>query len=363
MRPELKFLLVLILVVASLIAKSESVKCTSLKNVFLMVHHRYGDPFNITSFSGCIERLAFNNKSLTEIYIRNQNVTDINTDTVRHMVRLKTILFYECPVQSISVGAFRNVPLLQNIQISYGNLTEIPAEVFNRAPALQLLRLNDNKIAKIEEEAFGGLENLKRIYMAKNELKVWKISWFVRTTNLEIIDFQKNKIEIIPRRAFYGMNKLKELYFDYNEVKTIETKAFEGIQQLDYLGLRYNRLTKIDGKVFPKKMSIESLFIDANYLNYLSDDVFSRLSVLEVTLDLNPWKCACLNIIHSRLRNAGTNLKINELCARSDIPTCVYSFNNSENCTENVDKQLTKSYIDTLKNVRISLDKSCARLD
>ncbi|KAL3288677.1 hypothetical protein HHI36_003110 [Cryptolaemus montrouzieri] len=338
-------------------------KCVSFNNITLIVHQRYGDPFNITSFSGCIERVSFGDASLTEIYIRQQNVTSIGEDSIRHMVRLKTLVFWGCPVRNISAGAIRNVPRLQNLQISYGNLERIKEDIFNEVPTVQLLRLHDNAISVIENNAFSNLRKLKKIFMANNKLKQWKNSWFTNTTNLEIIDFQKNQLEIIPRKAFNGMSHLKQLFLDYNEIKAIEEEAFKGIRELDYLGLRYNRLIDLDAKIFPNNLTVRSLLIDANYLNYLPNELLEKLSVKDLTLDGNPWKCPCLDRIHYWLFSSNATLRTSTYCTGSDIPLCSYPESYSQTCLENIDEQITRTYIDGLKQLKRPLRKFCARLD
>lgn len=338
-------------------------KCVSFKNINLKIEDRDGKEKNITSFSGTFERKSFDNITITKLYVRQQDVQDIGAECVRHMVRLKTLIFWGCPVRSIYPGAFRNLPTLWNVQISYGNLTRVPAAVFEATPTIKLIRLHDNHIHEIEEKAFSNLPDLKRLFMGNNKLRIWENSWFFNTTNIEIMDFQGNEIEIIPSKALFGMTKLKQIFFDYNEIKTIEPDSFLSIHNLEYLGLRYNRLKELNEDVFPNKLSVRSLLIDANYLNYLSNEVLKKLSVKDVTLDGNPWKCPCLDRIHYWLHTKNATLRTSSYCNDPNIPLCFFPKSYSTTCLENNDAEMTKLYTQTLKNMRSQVNRHCARLD
>ncbi|KAL3288678.1 hypothetical protein HHI36_003111 [Cryptolaemus montrouzieri] len=300
----------------------------------------YRHQYNITSFSGCIEKAAFANTTLTEVHIRQQqSVTNIREDEVRNMDRLRSFVVWGCPIEQISVGAFSNIPKLQNLQVAYGNLKTIGNNIFNAVPSIQ------------------------KIFLDNNVLKQWENSWFANTSNLEIIDFQSNKLEIIPSRAFYGMAHLKQLFLDYNEIKMIGPEAFKGIRHLDYLGLRYNRLLDLDESIFPNDLSVRSLLIDANYLNYLANELLKKLSVKDLTLDGNPWKCPYLDRIHYWLFVKNATLRTSNSCTGSNIPLCLYPETYSQTCLENIDDQITRSYLDGLRRLKEPLDKFCARLD
>ncbi|XP_044746537.1 slit homolog 3 protein-like isoform X1 [Coccinella septempunctata] len=358
-----RFLSTILLVITIFSEVTRATKCVSFNNINLKTKTRYGEEVNITSFSGILERKSFGNLTLAEVYVRQQDVQDIGAECVRHMVRLKTLVFWGCPIKKISPGAFRNMPTIWNLQISYGNLTNIPAGVFDAIPTVRMLRLHDNEIHSIEEGAFTNLPDLKRLFMANNKIKVWENSWFFNTTNIEIMDFQGNQIEIIPSKALFGMSNLKQVFFDYNEIRTIESGSFLSIHNLEYLGLRYNRLKELNEDVFPNKLSVRSLLIDANYLNYLSNEVLKKLSVKDLTLDGNPWKCPCLDRIHYWIYTNNVTLRSSSYCSDPNIPLCFFPNSYSTTCLENHDDEMTTLYIKTLKKKKIKVNRLCARLD
>lgn len=279
------------------------------------------------------------------------------------MAKLTTATFLECNLVHVESGALRNVPRLKSFQISNGNLKEISREIFIAAPKLELLRINNNQIDLIADYAFSNLPSLKKIYVNNNELEHWNKEWFVNTTCLEIMNFQFNKIRTLPKMAFNFLRNLMQIYFDYNEIFTIQADAFKGLRNITHLGLRYNRLTAISENIFPNTIKIKSLVIDANYLNFLPNEVLNRIAVKELTIQGNPWKCPCLDRINGWVFKKKGVIKKSEMCTGDSIPDCAASKVFSTTCIETVDTELTKLFIQSLRNLSVPLGKYCARTD
>ncbi|XP_045477797.1 phospholipase A2 inhibitor-like isoform X2 [Harmonia axyridis] len=354
---------VIVLVFLVPLANTQSIKCASFDNINIRVKEKNKELMDITSFSGTIDGSAFENKTLVEVNIRKQDIESIGAECVTNMSELRTLVFWGCPVRTIMPGALKNLPGLLNLQISVGNLTTIPAGVFDAAPTLKLIRLHDNFIHSIEDRAFANLPNLTKLFMGNNKIRNWENSWFYNTASIEILDMQGNKLENIPSKAFLYMNNLKQVFFDENEIRTIEPDSFLSIQKLDYLGLRYNRLKELNEDVFPNKLSVRSLLIDANYLNYLSNEVLKKLSVKDITLDGNPWKCPCLDRIHYWIYTKNITLRTSSYCNNPNIPLCIYPDSYSTTCLENNDEKITNLYKESLRNLTTEVNRHCARLD
>ncbi|CAH1163203.1 unnamed protein product [Phaedon cochleariae] len=357
------FLVLLVLVVTTLLHTSgKSTECDSFDDVNVQVVEMDGRQSNET-VNGCLERKRFHEKTVTAVFIIHQKIPRLGKDSVRHLVRLETISFWGCELDSIEPRAFRNLPRLKNVQISYCDLKEIPKGVFNLIPSMELLRIHNNKIDFIENQAFANLSSLKKVFGSDNALEYWHREWFDDSPNLEIMDFQNNKIRTIPRKAFAALQKLKQIYFDYNEIATIQSEAFVGLKNLEYLGLRNNRLKAIEEHIFPTGLKIRSLLISANYLNYLSNEVLKKISVSDIVLEYNPWKCPCLDRIHYWIYTNNGTLRTTEQCKSSYVPICAYPKSFSQTCLEYVDEELTQRYIGMLRNLSAHLDDYCARLD
>lgn len=230
---------------------------------------------------------------------------------------------------------------------------------------MEVLRLHNNKIDVIENEAFTNLTSLKRVYGSHNELEYWNREWFGDSRVLEIMDFQVNKIRTIPRRAFASMPKLRQIYFDFNEIQTIQADAFKGLRYLEYLGLRNNRLKEIKEDIFPNTLKIRTLLISANYLNFIANEVLRKISVKDIVMDYNPWKCSCLDRIHYWIHISNATLRKNYGCYEGiNAPVCAVPKAYSQTCLEYVDDDLTQTYLRVLRSLSSDeKNQMCARLD
>ncbi|CAG9820314.1 unnamed protein product [Phaedon cochleariae] len=283
-----------------------------------------------------------------------------NCQNSGYLVKLKTISFWGCNVETVEAGAFKGVPQLKNVQISFSNLKKIRMGVFNPIETLELLRIHDNRIETIDDQAFANLTSLKKIYAGNNALSYWHSNWFRNSTNLQTMDFHNNKIRTLPRRAFATLPKLKRINLDWNEISAIESEAFRGLKKLQYLGLGNNRLTVIHESVFPSSIQISTLLINANYLNYLSGELLNKVSVLEVFLDYNPWKCPCLKEIYAWIHSTKGALRVYDGCGSNHVPVCANKKSVLQ-CSENVDEELSRRYLGVFANLTKPLASGCVR--
>lgn len=227
-----------------------------------------------------------------------------------------------------------------------------------------MLRIHHNLLDQIANDAFANLTHLKKIYGSNNQLEYWNREWFSDSRALEIMDFQNNKIRLLPRRAFEAMPKLKQIYFDDNEIRTIQADAFKGLTYLEYLGLRNNRLKEINENIFPNKLKVRTMLISANYLNYLENEVLKKVSVKEIELEFNPWKCSCLDRIYYWLYKTNATKRHSKACFEGkSAPECAVPKTYSHTCLEYVDDELTQRYIKVLKDIAsLPRDHGCAQL-
>nr|XP_023023792.1 leucine-rich repeat-containing protein 4C-like [Leptinotarsa decemlineata] len=337
-------------------------KCNSFDNVFVQLVDKDDVEFNQT-VNGCLERIEFGERTVKFAYIRNQKVPVLGKDSVRNMVQLLTVSFWGCELDILEPFAFRNVPRLKNVQISYCNLKEIPKNVFNHIPSIEQLRFHNNQIDFIENQAFANLSALKKVFGSDNNLEYWNREWFDASPNLEVMDFQQNKIRTIPRKAFAALPKLKQIFFDYNEISAIQPDAFEGLTYLEYLGLRNNRLKVLNEDIFPNDIKIKRLLLSANYLNFISNEVLKKMFVEGVLLYHNPWKCPCFDRINYWLYTTKGTSDKDHTCEVDFIPICAYPNLYSQSCLEYVDDELTQRYLNSFRASSTDKHKYCARLD
>ncbi|KAJ8962643.1 hypothetical protein NQ318_001036 [Aromia moschata] len=344
---------------------SASHSCQTFDNTEMVLYDKNNKEFR-KNVSGCIQRIEFGNATVTMALVKGQSVKQLRRDTVRNMKYLTTVSFVKCETESIAPVAFRNVPSLSKVEISECKLKEIHKDIFTSelTPELNTLVFDNNQINYIEDQSFFNLTKLKNLHVNDNRLEFWRREWFVNATSLELIHFRRNRIKAIPNRAFVSFPKLREIAFDFNEIATIHKDAFKEIRSLEFLGLGHNKLTALEASSFPNTLRVNSLMIVANYLNYLSNGVLQKLTAVDIYMDYNPWMCECLDRIGYWLFIKNGNYKrIHILCKRSDVPICAVSESSRQTCPDIVDLELTRRYIDSLKNLSTPLEAFCAQLE
>lgn len=140
--------------------------------------------------------LSFNNlttESIANVLGEPKTVRELNLagTGISHITRLET-------------------PFLQNLNLSYNEISEIPEKVFERPTLLEVLDLSNNNIASI------------------SGTKVWN-----KLKNLEVIDLSSNPIKTIVQDDFEGLQSLKRLNIsNLEECTKIEKAAFKNLVNL-----------------------------------------------------------------------------------------------------------------------------------
>ncbi|CAG9825459.1 unnamed protein product [Phaedon cochleariae] len=338
------------------IIKSEG--CDSFRSTNVSARVNKKSSFYVVN--GCLEPKEFENKKIKEVVV-NSGITRLGKDSIRNLPKLESIDIRKNSLEILEPQAFKNVPSLKYVFIIQTNLEEIPKDVFNLVPTITNLMLSSNKIDFIATGAFSNMESLEQIDLFGNKLTYWNREWFQNCPNLQDINFYGNNIYTIPRRAFASLPKLTVIAFGGNKIATIEPGAFRNLKNLTYLNLERNGLTVLDERAFPNKIFIESLYINNNHLNYLPVKLLRKLSVGEIIMDENPWKCPCLQRIHDWLYFGSGSVRPSvHNCRTPYDPICVVSPDKA--CQEDVEEEMTRRYIRVMRNLTESLGRDMIRV-
>ncbi|CAH1162913.1 unnamed protein product [Phaedon cochleariae] len=324
--------------------------CDSFKNTNVSVSDGMKNEYYYV-VNGCLEPKIFEGKEIRKVYFISE-ITRLGKDSIRDLPKLELIVIVANRLEiKLEPQAFRNVTSLRTVTMEMNNLKEIPKDVFNLVPTIRNLHLAKNKIDFIASGAFSNIKSLIWIDLADNALLYWNRDWFENCPHLQAINFNSNKISIIPRRAFASLPKLSVIDLGDNKITTIQPEAFLNVESLSYLYLQGNRLTVLDERAFPNEIYIEVLYINTNRLNYLPDKLLKKLSVSEIIMHQNPWKCPCMQRIHDWLYFTNGSIGISEVsnCKTPYDPVCVVPQGNT--CQETVEKELTQRYIEHLKTL------------
>ena len=159
---------------------------------------------------------------------------------------LKSLKPYKTILNSLpeNIG---NLPNLQDLLLSYNNITSLPKSIGNLS-SLTRLYLDDNKLTSLPE-SIGNLTNLKRFALCCNDLTSLPES-IGKLTNLLAFHLGNNKLVSLPE-SIGNLSKLKMLILRSNQLRSLP-ESIGNLSNLQELYLRYNQIN-----ILPK--SVENL--------------------------------------------------------------------------------------------------------
>nr|AIO08268.1 variable lymphocyte receptor C [Petromyzon marinus] len=162
----------------------------------------------------------------------------------------------------------------ETVDCSSKTLADVPTGI---PASTERLELQYNQLTSIPDKSFHGLARLTYLGLSNNQL------------------------QSLPVGVFDQMKNLQELRLQDNQLKSLPPRVFDSLTQLTLLNLNTNQLQSIPNGVFDKLVNLETLWLRENQLQSVPDGAFDSLVNLEtLNFDLNPWDCACSDIIYLR---------------------------------------------------------------
>lgn len=312
--------------------------------------------------TGCLDKETLQVNGLKELNILKLNVSTLKENSVKNLPELERLFFRNNSIEILENAALVDLPKLKQISFEGNYIREIPEKAFVNVNA-EVLDFTSNEIDFISSLAFRNMTNLKIFYGSHNKIQQYARDWFSNSFNLKEIHLDVNKLRTIPRRAFYKNKYLTTIDLSFNDIDVIDEDAFEGLSSLDFLNLHYNRLKVLDDRIFPRRLIIKWLYIDGNKLNYLSEEIFDKITVKDIYLYGNPWKCACLKSLENKLykKNVNINKSFLDKCI---MPLCVAPKIYNDQCFKIYDEESTQYFYEQISPSKPQLIKfNCVRFD
>jgi Leucine-rich repeat (LRR) protein len=220
-------------------------------------------------------------KSLREIHLRNNEISEIAIETFKQLDELTILDLSKNRLSNLQAGTF-DLKNLEVLILSENQLQTLSTNLFEGAGKLQSLSLDSNNIIGIS--AFNELDNLKFMNLSHNAIK--KINFGVfKLPALNTLNLSNNKIHTIEEDAFLVAQNLTDLDLSNNKLMKIGSGMLTGLVQLKIFNLKSNQIGEI--VKFPNQLkNLQNLTLSSNNLTDLNEETFSELSGLE-KLDLS----------------------------------------------------------------------------
>ncbi|KAJ9589481.1 hypothetical protein L9F63_017298 [Diploptera punctata] len=271
---------------------------------------------------------------ITTLLLRIQldNISQITN--IRGLHNLTHMELNKVQLKKILPEAFRNISKLQQLAITFNNISVLERNSFKYLNDLYFLNLSNNIITNLEQETFSGLINLRIVDLSYNKIKQLKANAFEGMSynadcniinNFELEYFSVlysveplvlkyfcqftyfsigyNSKHLIPSYIPFGMTISKlswnqiiiyknihkrlsgMLYLDMSNghLKNLQAIKLHNLSQLLYYDLSNNYFKIINSGNFKGLISLKTLKLNHNYyLTYLSNSSFNGLESLEI---------------------------------------------------------------------------------
>ncbi|XP_071126002.1 leucine-rich repeat-containing G-protein coupled receptor 4-like [Mytilus edulis] len=298
-------------------------------------------------------------ENLTEL-ILDSNVLENNNQTLPgnifkdlNLKSLRKLSLQSCEIGGIHSKAFTGLRQLEELDLSYNYLEEVPEAIqslyhlkklillgnnvmhlkdntFHGLQYLHDLNLNVNEISKIDVHAFSGLEHsLKDIRLHYNNLNTIPYEALRKLKNLSFLVLSRNNITLIPKDAFVGVTNLRILELDSNTL-TYYDEMFNGLENsLETLTLRETglRVLPVRSLLFLKRLT--DLDVSHNRIISLSYGDIGKLKLKTVDISHNHLTIIQPDTFIGISRTIGLDLDNNKLTNLSfvlHVTPCAFSY-------------------------------------
>ncbi|CAB3257891.1 unnamed protein product [Arctia plantaginis] len=170
---------------------------------------------------------------------------------LQYTSRLKSLILVDIGLEHLSNSPFFYLSRLEDLNLSYNNLTDIQ-ELFHfeiHPNKLNRLWLAHNALQYIPALTFEALSSLTELDLSYNHISDLTEEPFFNLTKLEILRLNNNRIKDL-NGAVNSLQTLKHLYLRGNQIQNIDDESLKTIEHLETFDISENNLEKIKPVVF-----------------------------------------------------------------------------------------------------------------
>lgn len=201
---------------------------------------------------------------------------------MRYYSKIIYLLFFLTPILSCHVvnnldEVKNNQKKITRLNLSYQNLTKIPAVVFEMEN-LKILNLNNNKITEIPSD-IGKLIHLEKLILSNNEI-IDIADEIGHLKALKKLSLRTNKIDRLPE-SIGDLEHLEILKIGYNQLIELPDQLCN-LENLSQLYAEYNRLEFLPQAI--GKLALTDLFINQNQLKKIPQSFYDISSLIRLNI-------------------------------------------------------------------------------
>ena len=189
---------------------------------------------------------------------------------------LQYLYLHQNPLETVTAGAFDNLPYVFVISLDFGELESIPAGIFDNNVELDTVYLNNNMLSELPAGLFDKNPYLYEVYLEYNMLSDLPVGLFDYNPLLSILILNDNQLTDLPADLLHeiveqhAVSGLRVIDLSNNLFTELPDGFFDGREYLRELDLGNNRLTSLPD--FKDSVRLEVLNLQGNEFEQMLTD-------------------------------------------------------------------------------------------
>lgn len=261
--------------------------------------------------------------SLTLLQLDQNGISIVHEGAFNGLDNLRGLNLSGNSIRQLSIHT-NTFPLirLEWLDLSYNILNKLKGQTFRELQSLLTLNISQNSLNELDDQTFVGLINLKMLLLGANHILNVQPNTFAHLQSIIQIDLSSNALQTVAGNIFGNqILPLRKLFLQKNSIANVQPRTFVVVPHIDFLSLAHNQLTSLDESIFEPLVNLKKLQLYDNKIEFLPQKLFEGLSRVhelqirqnrltflphtqhpfknleKVTLEGNPWQCACLREI------------------------------------------------------------------
>ncbi|KAK7788932.1 hypothetical protein R5R35_012068 [Gryllus longicercus] len=231
---------------------------------------------------------------LEEVDMGFNQLPEVPSHAFKDLPALERLLLDDNQISRVGWQAFMNLPHLYELRLRGNKLAELPTEGFQNLPALRLLDVSWNALQALDLgaalDAVGTLAPSLVFNASHNNL--WRLDsngTGAPHVSVKVLDLSFNNLSLVSRGALRPVQtSLTRLLLSHNALRNASRAAFGRLPRLQELDLAHNHLQEIDFDAFRDSRRLQMLDLSYNELMDVPAELFRDLpSIRDVRLSHN----------------------------------------------------------------------------
>lgn len=230
--------------------------------------------FDNNNLQGPLDKTLFEGLLISELDLSNRTITEVKPQCFTFLngtlIRLN---LSNNAIKEISGTAFENLNLLEELDLSHNELTELELPDFG-FDKLQILDASSNKITRIKGDTIKNLKSVSQLNLSNNNITELKSTFLNKLSNLKSFKCSQCQLANLDKEAFNEIISLEFLDLSHNLLTEFTINVTQNMN-INNLFLNDNKLQSIN---FIKKMvKLKQIDLARNNIQEIRADIFGAL--------------------------------------------------------------------------------------